>query len=65
VRVIEIPLEDLADLLGSEPAEPHADLVMGAPPSAADVVRAALEIGWLPEAPFLRPAVPIRQEDLA
>ena len=59
MRVLEIPLEDLAGLLDPEPA----DLVMSTQPTAADVVRAALEIGWLPEAPFLRPAVPIRQED--
>ena len=62
MHVIEIPLSDLADLFepDPEPVVPHPDLVASKQPSTADVVRAALEIGWLPEAPFLRPAVPIR-----
>ena len=65
MRVLEIPLADLAELIESdlEPVEPHPDLVAAKQPSTADVVRAILELGWLPEAPFLRPAVPIRRED--
>ena len=62
MHVIEIPLSDIAGLFepDPEPVEPHPALVASKQPSSADVVRAALEIGWLPEAPFLRPAVPIR-----
>jgi len=63
VRVLEIPLEDLAGLLDCEPAELLPDLTVTVRPSPAEVFRAALEFGWLSPEPFLKPAVPLRLED--
>jgi hypothetical protein len=65
VRYTEISLSALRELLqDAEPVQPQPELVASMRPSPADVMGVALRYGWYPAEPFLRPAVPIRQEDL-
>ncbi len=67
MQILEIDLAALAPLLESaaepEPVEPHPALTASIRPTPGQVYRAALQLGWYPETPFLRPAVPLRQED--
>jgi hypothetical protein len=42
--------------------DPHPDLVAATVPTSAQVFEAAQYLGWMPEAPFLVPAVPARIE---
>jgi hypothetical protein len=62
VRLTELPLAGLAELLDPEP-DPHPAFTASVRPSPAEVFRAALEFGWLSPEPFLKPAVPLRLED--
>jgi hypothetical protein len=64
VRYAEISLADLRELLeDAEPIDPHPELVAAIWPTRADMAAAIRRFGWRPEVPYLRPAVPIRQED--
>ena len=52
-------------ILGDEPEPdltPHPDLVAAQRPSPREVAEAAALIGWLPDIPYLNPAVPFRRE---
>ena len=61
--VFEIDLAGLGALFESaadlDPVEPHPALTASIRPTPAEVYRAALELGWLPETPFLRPVIPV------
>lgn len=43
--------------------DPHPDLIAAQKPRPRDVAEAAALLGWLPDAPLFRPAVPARREE--
>ena len=42
--------------------DPHPELVAATRPTPAQVLEAADYLGWVPEVPFLAPAVPARPD---
>lgn len=53
----ESPLDILASIF-EPPPEPLPEFVAAQRPTSAEFCRAALRLGWLPDEPYLRPAVP-------
>jgi hypothetical protein len=62
VRTRLVTTAEFLDLLGAEPLEPdEPERVEYAPATAADITRAAAEVGWLAPGRYLSPVVPARR----